>query len=908
MLAACLLLSLACDSGAPPPRSTPEVAQRPVGSQEFHADWSGSVERCWIGPHYWANRLQDWRLADGRLECVEGANRFPIRTLHLLTRSAGPQPGTIVMSVRTGSVHSREQGDTRGWSGFLIGAGGEHVDYRLTALVHHRPAADGGLLAVVDASGRVSFRENSRSSAGGGLWSIAGPIEDGDVPVVASSDSGERSNDDWPGVIDLTLTVRPAGEAYRLELAAHRGDTGALLGEAMLEGVSPGQVDGGLALVSHLGPQSGGGHWFRNWRIAGTKVHRQDGRSFGPVLCVQYTLGRGELNLAAQMGPLGPDDSRSAALEVREASGDWRTVAVSTLAPDSFTFDFKVRDWNATSDRAYRIRYDLALADQRSEVFLHEGTIRREPVDADEFVVASLNCHKIYTGGLQWNHDGIWFPHAELIRAVRGHEPDLLFFAGDQIYEGDLDPAQTRPEEKARLDYLYKWYRWCWAFGELTRDIPTVTIPDDHDVYHGNLWGAGGRRARAREGVTAQDSGGYKMSPRFVNAVHRTQTSHLPDPVNAPPIGAGYSVYYTRLDYGGVSFAILADRQFKSAPTITVPDGRIVNGWIQNPDFDPADADVPGAVLLGDDQLSMLRAWALDWPGRTWMKVALSQTLFANVATLPPGAKSGSVIPSIPVRPPDDFPDDYVLAADADSNGWPPSGRDRALRELRRAFAIHLAGDQHLGSLIQYGIDDWRDAAFAFCAPAIANTWPRRWFPSFPGENREAGAPPYTGDYRDGFGNLMTVYAAANPVDSGREPAKLHDRAPGYGIVRLHRESRRITFECWPRWAGPTDPDAHQYAGWPRTISQLDNGPRAVAGWLPTVHVPGAAGFVVQVIDETSGLPEYAFSAPGDRFRPMAYGAGPYTLEVSEPGTGRFRRWPGLVPAVEMQRELRVEW
>ncbi|NIR43692.1 MAG: hypothetical protein GWM93_16525, partial [Gemmatimonadetes bacterium] len=38
------------------------------------------------------------------------------------------------------------------------------------------------------------------------------------------------------------------------------------------------------------------------------------------------------------------------------------------------------------------------------------------------------------------------------------------------------------------LDYLYKWYLWCWAFRELTAEIPTVTIPDDHDVYQGNLW------------------------------------------------------------------------------------------------------------------------------------------------------------------------------------------------------------------------------------------------------------------------------------------------------------------------------------------------------------------------------------------------------------------------------------
>ena len=33
-------------------------------------------ERAWLGPQYWANPLQDWRLIDGRIECcVSGGDR-----------------------------------------------------------------------------------------------------------------------------------------------------------------------------------------------------------------------------------------------------------------------------------------------------------------------------------------------------------------------------------------------------------------------------------------------------------------------------------------------------------------------------------------------------------------------------------------------------------------------------------------------------------------------------------------------------------------------------------------------------------------------------------------------------------------------------------------------------------------
>jgi hypothetical protein len=710
--------------------------------------------------------------------------------------------------------------------------------------------------------------------------------------------------------VDLRLEVEPAGATYRLRLSARDAVTGDLFSEATLDDVSPGLIDGGLALVSHLGPTgSTNGFWFKDWRVSGGKVAIHGDRAFGPVLCAQYTLSRDVLKLTAQMGPLGPSDSQTARLQVRDPGEDWRTVMASQLVPDSFTFHFKVEGWDSTRDHPYRVLYELAAGEGGARPFEYHGTVRKEPGDKAKFVIASFTGHKIYTGGLRWNHEGIWFPHRELVEAVRYHGPDLLFFSGDQIYEGDLDPAQSRPEDKALLDYLYKWYRWCWAFGGLTRDVPAVTIPDDHDVYHGNLWGAGGKRARAEDGMTAQDSGGYKMSPRFVNAVHSTQTGHLPDPWDPRPIGAGYSVYFTRLDYAGLSCAILADRQFKSSPTVMVPEGNVVNGWFQNPDFDPAEkADVPGAVLLGERQLEMLSDWSVDFADGVWMKVVLSQTPFANVATLPQDATSGAVIPSLPYHPENEYPDNDKLAADADSNGWPQSGRNRALREFRRGFAIHLAGDQHLGSLIEYGIDEWRDAGFAFAAPAIANTWPRRWWPAEPGGNRRPNDPPYCGNFRDGFGNLMTVYAVSNPVISGHEPANLYDRAPGYGIVRLDRRTRRITFECWPRWVDPAAPGATQYNGWPRTINQLNNHAYLPAGWLPTIDVSGVENFVIQVKDEATDEIEYALRTRGRTFHPMAFGQGPYTISIGEPETWRIKVVRGLTPSLDQKQVIEIEW
>ena len=62
------------------------------------------------------------------------------------------------------------------------------------------------------------------------------------------------------------------------------------------------------------------------------------------------------------------------------------------------------------------------------------------------------------------------------------------------------------------------------------------------------------------------------------------------------------------------------------------------------------------------------------------------------------------------------------LRADYDSNGWPQTARDAALREIRKAFAFHIAGDQHLPAVVHYGIEAHGDAGLAFVSPAV-NCW-----------------------------------------------------------------------------------------------------------------------------------------------------------------------------------------
>jgi len=147
-----------------------------------------------------------------------------------------------------------------------------------------------------------------------------------------------------------------------------------------------------------------------------------------------------------------------------------------------------------------------------------------------------------------------------------------------------------------------------------------------------------------------------------------------------------------------------------------------VNGWAQAEGYDARLADVPGAELLGARQEAFLSWWAKDFDHDAWRKVVLSPTPFVNVVTIPEEATGGAVLPAPPVPEPGAYPDGFKFAADSDSGGWPQTARDRAVALLKAAGAVALAGDRQPGSLVEYGLDDFRDGGFTFTSPAIANT------------------------------------------------------------------------------------------------------------------------------------------------------------------------------------------
>ena len=841
------------------------------GSISFSSNWSDDVQRVWVGPEFWANRLQDWQLDNGRVECITSE---PNRNLNLLTWRLDKVEGEFTIRVKTGLLTDSIAENGKNWIGFRFGAKGQFNDYRDDAIYGK------GLNVGITTSGALFIGE----------------------PAVKQNVNAKALIPYLKNGLKLLATINFVDGKYNMQLSAIDTETGKVLVEIEEADIPEQNLYGSIALVSHFSELGRNNNipscWFNEWQASGSKLRNYPERTFGPVLFSQYTLSRGILKMAAQMPPVGDNDGKEVNLQILNGS-DWKIIGSAKIDPMSRTANFKVENWDNTKDINYRLVYALKTGEQEFTSFDYNGTIRKEPLNKKEIVVAG------FTG----NSD-LGFPNNDLTEAIKFHDPDLLYFSGDQIYEGVGGfGVQRAPINKATLDYLRKWYLYGWEYGDLLKDRPSVSIPDDHDVYHGNIWGAGGiATPPGLTGNAAQDAGGYKMPAEWVKMVERTQTSHLPDPYDPTPVAQGIGVYYTEMNYGGISFAIIEDRKFKSAPKPILPEAKINNGWPQNRNWSAArNADLPEAILLGKRQLNFLESWAKDWSNKTWMKVVLSQTIFANVATLPKSEYHDAVVPRLRILEKSEYAPDDRPVSDFDSGGWPQSKRDIAIKTMRKAYAFHLAGDQHLGSTIQYGVDDWKDAGYAFCVPAISNIWPRRWYPSTPGKNKKEGLPKYAGDFTDGFGNKITVSAVSNPLFTGKKPSNLYDRATGYGIVRFNKNSRDITIECWPRFIDPSDPDSEQYSGWPITINQIDNYNPAPEGWLPGIEVTGMTDPVIKVFNEEKDVFVYAIRVNGNTFTPPVYEKGTYRIEIGD--EGNYKIYNGLEPQKEKNiKTLKVEF
>lgn len=766
-------------------------------------------ERIWIGKDFWSIPMEDWEIINNRLECKSSKKNA---RLNLLTYVLNKDQGDFKIKSKLGLLGNNA---TKGSIGFTVGIQDSTDSQSVKAACYF-----GEGLAV-------------------GI-SLEGKLFAGDKEVILP-DGFDFSE------FELQLDTTPNNNGYQCLLSVvDLKDR-----KALLSYQHSGELEGLVALEQNMNEKGGNTFWSKYLSVEGNKIAYMPSNSFGPVLWAMYTLSKGTLKLTAQLPPVGEKDSQKVELQLRR-NNRWVKEKTLEIDPLSYTAIFQITDWNSAEDTNYRLVYKIDGDKQ-----FYKGTIRQDP-----------NGKPLRFGGLTCQ-EWAGFPYRPLVENLEKTDPDMLFFSGDQLYEGNGGyPIKRQPEDSAILNYLGKWYMFGWAFGNIMRDRPTVCTPDDHDVYQGNLWGEGGEGISFEKWKKVRDAhGGLVQTPKMVNVVYRTQCGHLPDAYDSSPLPSGINNWYTQMVYGRVSFAIVSDRLFKSGPEmLRSGEGRIDH--LTEP-ATPEALDAQNLDFFGNRQMEFLDKWIEDWEG-TDMKVLLSQTLFSNV-----GTHHG--------------PGKQFLFGDLDSGGWPKSKRDAVIRTLRKASAFHINGDQHLPFMVQYSVDGIRDGGWTFCTPAISTGYPRWGQPdlvNIPFTDRPEHALPNTGCYRDGFGNYNYIYAVGNPEDNFNQEKnrylKAQKKASGFGIVTFNTEARTITMEAI-RFLANLDIDTKEntYPGWPLTIHQHDNDGRRPLGYLPKLQCK-QANQLLKILKEENNEMVKALRIKGKEYVPAVFALGKYTLIVGE--------------------------
>ena len=725
----------------------------------------------WLGPAYWANRIQDWRRKGDWIVCTEGRATYEGRTVNLLTREV-ETAGNGNLSCDIALAKSE---GPQGIGGFLIGIGGGKLHPLSASLAQRASGAGGGMFAVVDETGRPHFREHTDDNALLAYKELEAAHSGG-----GKIDLGRHAR--------LALEIEDLGGGRNTLTLTCTQDS--VSRKAVLKGVPSDLIAGGLSLVSSP-PESNPGACYKFAHIAtgGPRMARHEDRALGPCISVLYSIANGVLNMVAQFQCIGPSSAQDAALEVKR-SGRWKRVATAPVG-DGFAAHFRAEKWDSSTAADYRVVWLGGGSGQT----VYSGEIRRDPVHENRPVVISMQSCVLSTqqtleaeplnfavpeeqrygrySPLNFNH-----PHDQLVSNSLAHDPDLVFASGDQYYEQN-PTRRWAPGDDIKLDTLYRWFQWCVAYAPLTKDRPTIVLIDDHDVLQGNLWGDSGRKAPDGD----ETLGGYTKPFDLVKMVHRVQCSGNPDPADPTPVLNDIPVSYAAFEWGGTEFAIVEDRKWKTSP-------------IQGP-------GLLGHVgeMLGERQEQFLAEWGARDTGKP--RIILTQTVWASVET----EKNGKPLINF------------------DGNGHPALGRRRGVELAKKAKALLLSGDQHLTTLVRHGIDAHDDGPVQFTSPSGGTFW-QRWFEPDEALANARNGLPHTGDWRDAFGNPLRMLAVANPELTYayfREHVKsksqvLYDRAlknEGYGVVRVDHANQQFVIECWPWNRDPVALPNSQFAGWP---------------------------------------------------------------------------------------------
>lgn len=746
-------------------------------SKTFNFNWNNKPNQPWLAYSFWCNSYLDWKIEDKRV--VAFPFRKHRRTAHLSAYQIKNKIGFLKASVNIGFSRHKNTG----YLGLLIGAGDSKFNEKTNLLVHNNFPNSKTHLVSISKTGELSLVDYRTDS------------------ILYKQKIDTHLFNDTIGV-KLTIKYKSFNDSTLIHMEVSNINNIIFKDSTILK--TNAIPLGSIALTYSCKKSFNAFGWFDDLEINGNVFGKSE--TTGPIISSFHTVTKDSIFITFQLQPFKvvKEDRFNLFLKSKKT-----VLKYTNYKYDSLAHQIRFRVPNIKNNRniTYEIEY---IGNQTINAFKLKGNIKTIP-PKKELTVMALNCNGFaFMHEGNFNYDALWYPYEQIKEGFKTFNPDLIVFLGDQFYESRPNmPINKTPY--CYLDYLYKWNLFCIQFRDLMASKPTIILTDDHDVYQGNLWGANGSKAKTKDekklnqryrknyDTWQQDNGGYFMPTDFVNMAIGSQTSHLPQPFSSEK--SLLKNYYTSFTYGNFDFAILEDKKFKSPPIkINQP---IFNGIPLNDNLTTKQLNNDSLTLLGEKQLSFLSQFlSRESKG---IKVVLTQSAYASLTTI---NQESHPIKDMPAT----ISGKHKLNRDMDTNGWPKNGRDKALNIVGSKPTLFLAGDQHMGSVVEL-FDSSNNGTTFFTIPSISNTWPRTWLP-----NDSINSSPL-GMHYDGFGNKMNVLAVANPTNEVHPPQKINKKSPGFGIIVLNNERKTAILHAYPLFFNENGSTNKEYKGWPIRIS-----------------------------------------------------------------------------------------
>lgn len=258
-----------------------------AGSLSAHAastaiDWRNINDRRWPGSAFWANRLQDWSVRDGHLQCAYEHGGADWRTAHLLTHdlsSEGDRFDVELMFIAA----------VEGHAGILLGGGEGQLNFKQASMIQGIPGLGGGFLVDAD------FSANALCVRDFGT--------DAEVKIPSPIKKKQFRDKLQPGT-PLTLKIvgqRKNKSTFTVDVTLNADGTAVATAQA---DVPADRLVGNVAIVSMGGTQQAP-HGFAGLRLSGDRVAEHPHRAYGPIGGVLYSVAGGDLKVGVQCMSVG---------------------------------------------------------------------------------------------------------------------------------------------------------------------------------------------------------------------------------------------------------------------------------------------------------------------------------------------------------------------------------------------------------------------------------------------------------------------------------------------------------------------------------------------------------------------------------------------------------------------------